>query len=94
MIYEYRCADCKKITEAIRCVADRNDCPSCECGGATKKIISAYRTHSDLDPYYDMNLETFIQSKKHRKQVMLSQGVCENFGQGWYTSSVKHRERT
>ena len=91
-IYEYECGDCQKITDAYRRVADLDNCPPCECGGKTKKIISAFWTHSDLTPYYDDNLQTHIQSKQHRKKVMKQQGVCENFGQGWHTSSVKHRK--
>ncbi len=91
MLFEYRCKDCKKITEALRSVADRNNCPPCLCGGKTKKIISLYQVHGDIKPYYDDNLETFIQSKQHRREVMKQQGVSENFGQGWYTSAIKHR---
>ena len=91
MKYEYRCRTCKEITEAERSVTDRNDSPTCECGGETRKIISLHKAHSDLTPYYDDTLETFIQSKQHRKVVMKQQGVSENFGQGWYTSSRKLR---
>lgn len=91
-LYEYRCQTCKELTEAFRSVAERDNTPKCSCGGETKKIISAYRTHGDLTPYYDDNLETFIHSKQHRRQVMKEQGVSENYGQGWYTSAVKHRK--
>jgi putative FmdB family regulatory protein len=91
-IYQYECGDCQEITDAWRSVAERNDCPKCECGGETKKIISAYHAHGDLEPYFDDNLQTFIQSKQHRKQVMQEQGVFENIGQGWYTSARKTRK--
>jgi len=91
-IYEYKCLTCNEITDAFRRVADRDIPPPCDhCEGDTKKIISAYRTHSDLTPYFDENLETFIQSKQHRKTVMQAQGVSENYGQGWYTSARKER---
>lgn len=92
-LYEYRCLKCEALTEAYRSVAERDDCPPCpSCRGGTKKIISGYRVHSDLEPYYDENLETHIQSKQHRRRVMAEQGVSENFGQGWYTSSKKQRK--
>ena len=92
MQYEYRCGTCKEITVADRSVADRNNAPVCEFGGETRKIISLHKAHSDLTPYYDDTLETFIQSKQHRKDVMKDQGVSENYGQGWYTSARKHRK--
>lgn len=91
MIYEYQCKDCHETTEAWRCVDDRDDCPKCECGGETEKIISGYRVHGDFDPYYDDNLQTFVRSKQHRQQVMKEQGVFEHYGQNWHTSARKSR---
>jgi len=84
MIYTYRCLDCKEITEATRSVADRNNLPECEhCGGVTKKIIAPYTVHPDFEPYYDDNLETYVQSKQHRKKVMKERDVVELIGRGW-----------
>ena len=91
MQYQYRCMTCKEITEAVRSVADRNDSPTCACGGETRKIISLYSAHSDLTPYYDDTLETYITGKQHRQRVMKEQGVSENYGQGWHTSARKQR---
>lgn len=85
-IYSYVCQACRQETDDYRSVANRNDCPTCECGGETKKIISAYRVHSDLQPYYDDNLETHIESRQHRAQVMREQGVVEGYGKGWDVS--------
>lgn len=90
MLYSYQCRACEQITDAYRSVAKRNDCPKCECGGDTDKIISAYRAISDLEPYYDDNLQTQIRSKQHRKQVMREQGVSEGYGRGWYTSARRN----
>jgi putative FmdB family regulatory protein len=83
-IYTYRCADCAEVTDAYRSVAERDNCPPCEvCGGKTKKIIAPYRVHSDMEPYYDWNLDTYVKSRKHRKKVMREKGVEEKFGKGW-----------
>jgi len=83
-IYEYACRKCGEITEKYRLVKDRDEAPECEiCGGMTRKILSISRPHSDLDPYYDDNLESHIKSKQHRKQVMKEKGVSEKFGKGW-----------
>jgi hypothetical protein len=96
MIYQYRCLneDCDHVSEALRDIDARNECPPCDlCEQATKKIISQYSTHSDLTPYFDDNLGKFIESKQHRRKVMKDQGVSENFGQGWHTSAVKKRRQ-
>ena len=82
-IYSYRCGECSKLTDAYRSVDDRDNSPVCECGGKTRKIISLYRVHADMQPYYDDNLETHIKSRKHRKRVMKEKGVSEIYGKGW-----------
>lgn len=33
--------------------------------------------------YYDDNLQTYIRTNEHRKQVMREQGVTERIGKGW-----------
>ncbi len=75
MLYSYRCLTCKKVTDAARSIDNRNDCPACDCGGKTRKIISLYTVHSDMEPYYDPNLQTHIQGKQHRARGMKEQGV-------------------
>lgn len=92
MLYEYACEECQQVTTAWRAVKDRNRAPKCECGGSTKKIISVYRVHPDMEPYYDDNLQAHIKGKQHRKQVMREQGVEERVGQGWTTSAKRHRK--
>jgi putative FmdB family regulatory protein len=83
MLYEYRCHSCGETTECIRSVAERDNAPTCACGGATRKIISIHRIHPDFKPYYDDNLQTGIKSKQHRQRVMKEQGVTEAYGKGW-----------
>ncbi len=82
ILYEYQCLDCEKITEALRTVDDRNNCPECKCGGETKKIISKSAVHSDFVPYLDENIgsePTWIKSKQHRKKVMKENGVTDGY---------------
>jgi len=41
MLYEYECSDCKKLTDAMRAVANRKRSPECGfCGGKTRLAIS------------------------------------------------------
>ena len=83
-IYTYRCQACDKVNEAFRSIAERDNAPRCEhCKSVTKKIISKQSVHSDFAPYYDQNLETYIESKQHRKKVMKEKDVYEAYGKGW-----------
>jgi putative FmdB family regulatory protein len=90
-LYEYLCRDCKQVTEDYRSVEKRNDAPVCECGGQTEKIVSGYRVHPDMEPYYDDNLETYITGRQHRQQVMREKGVIEGYGKGWDVSRRRSR---
>lgn len=82
--YDYRCRECGELTEAYRSIEDRDNAPPCDvCGKETRKIISPYRVHSDIEPYYDDNLQSHIKSRKHRQRVMREQGVSEKYGKGW-----------
>lgn len=93
-LYDYECERCGKQRDEFRSVADRNNPLSCECGSPMKKIISGYRVIGDLDPYYDDNLDTYVRSKQHRKEVMREQGVSEKFGTNWWTgASTKSTRR-
>lgn len=84
-IYTYACSDCEAEQDAFRSIEKRNDAPDCDlCGIKTHKIISSYAAIGDLEPYYDDNLQSYVKSKQHRKQVMREQDVCEKFGKKWY----------
>ena len=83
-LYTYECSTCAGIEEAFRSIANRNQAPECSvCGTITKKIISGYSVVGDVEPYYDDNLQSYIKSKQHRKQVMREQGVMEKYGRNW-----------
>jgi len=85
-IYSYKCEDCETIVDEYRSIRDRDNCPTCECGGSTKKIITSYFAHGDIEPYLDPNISdkpTWVKSKKHRRQLMEENGVIESYGKGW-----------
>lgn len=92
-LYTYACNTCGRETDEFRSVAERNACPTCECGGSMRKIIAGYRVIGDLEPYYDDNLQAHIRSKQHRKEVMRDQGVSEKFGTNWWTGANTKRVR-
>lgn len=85
-LYDYRCRDgaCKKLTTAVRKIAERDNAPACKhCGANTRKIISLSRAHPDMTPYFDDNLQTYIKGRQHREKVMKEKGVSEAYGKGW-----------
>lgn len=85
MIYQYLCEDCGVTKEEFRKVDDRNNLPTCDlCNVPMPKLIGGHNVAPDLHPYYDENLQVGIKSRKHREQVMKSQGVSEKIGKGWY----------
>ncbi len=79
--YDYRCETCGYETTALRKIEDRLDAP--ECHGQMKQIIKSIRAYGDLEPYYDDNLETHIESRQHRQRVLKDKGLSELYGQGW-----------
>lgn len=84
-LYDYECQTCGKRDTAIKPIAERNKGPAC-CGGAMKKIITAYWVHPDFEPYLDENLHSepvWVKSKQHRKELMNEYNVYEKYGKGW-----------
>jgi putative FmdB family regulatory protein len=82
MLYEYECP-CGKRKEELRAVADRNKPVKCVCGQRMKKLLGGHKVIGDMEPYYDDNLETYVRSRQHRKQVMRDKNVYEKVGKGW-----------
>lgn len=83
-LYTYECVDCGALKDEFRKLEDRNNGPECDlCKIAMKKLIGGHSVVSDLEPYFDDNLECGIKSKQHRKQVMREKGVYEKYGKGW-----------
>ena len=74
---DYRCIKCEKTFERIE--HDGIDV-LCECGGVTQKFPPIFRVNMGPVPiggYYDDNLQTYINNKSHREDVMRKQGVSE-----------------
>lgn len=90
MIYVYECA-CGKTKEEFRKVDDRNDPVACDCGKPMERVIGGHSVIPDMAPYYDDNLQTYIRSRQHRKDVMRQQGVYESYGKNWHTAASTKR---
>ncbi len=83
-LYTYRCTKCETEVDEFRSVAERDIAPECECGSKTRKILSLSKPIGDLNPYYDENLQGYVKSRQHRKDLMRERGVTEKFGKGWH----------
>lgn len=45
-IYEYRCADCKRLTSALVRTIENERAPECQhCGGTTARVLSKFAYH-------------------------------------------------
>ena len=61
-IYEYQCLDCGNIDELISIRYEDHKFQKCsECGGKSKKIISAGFTHTDTPSWINDELRSSIQ---------------------------------
>ncbi len=82
MMYQWECS-CGKKADEFRKVADRNKLKKCECGKKMNRVIGGHSVSPDMEPYYDDNLESWVKSRQHRKQLMKHRGVDESFGKRW-----------
>jgi putative FmdB family regulatory protein len=83
-LYTYECSGCCITKDEFRKLAERNDAPSCDmCAKPMVKIIGGHNVVGDFDPYYDDNLQAYVRSKQHRRQLMKEQDVSEKYGKGW-----------
>ena len=60
--------------------------PDC-CGQPMKQILGNYHVIGDLEPYLDENIgsePTWVNSKRHRRQLMQELGVQEKYGKKWW----------
>ena len=75
---DYKCTKCAHTAEFI---AHTDEIITCtECGGLTVKLPPVFRVNMGPVPiggYYDDNLQTYINNKSHREEVMRQQGVSE-----------------
>lgn len=84
-LYGYECGGCGATKDEFRKISERNNAPSCDkCSKPMAKTIGGHNVVPDFQPYYDGNLETYVRSKQHRREVMKQQGVSEKFGKNWY----------
>lgn len=83
-LYDYACQRCGRIEERIAGF-DEQIIP-CPCGCTmTRQFHGNFGINMGVGAYgyYDETLQTYINSNKHKREVMREQGVSERFGKGW-----------
>lgn len=79
--YHYECKRCKHDFEEWRSVDNRyrTFCPACGFGDLGI-LIESVSIHTDIEPYYDIQLGKRIKSKKHKKEVAKELGLTDAGG--------------
>ena len=86
---DYRCDKCGKVFEAL---ANQGEAVACQrCGQTTQRLFPLFRVNMGPVPiggHWDDNLQAFVRSNNHRRELMLQQGVSERGatpkeGQAW-----------
>ena len=78
--YDYKCKDCGSVkTEYTREHSDRLRPLECECGGSKEWQfpVGAAMGFQPFESEFDESLGCDIHGRRHRKEVMRSQGVIE-----------------
>ena len=80
MIYEYKCPDCKHITEVLCKLAERTESHPCEGCGIPAPIILSLpaftpRLWGDSHGYYDGSLGTYVKNSQHRDKILDEKGL-------------------
>jgi len=86
-IYTAKCPDGHE-TDYFSTIQEKDYTPKCKlCDKQTRKIISLFAVHPDIQPYLDPNIgdkPIWVTSKQHRKKLMQEHGVTESYGKGWF----------
>lgn len=83
-LYDYKCK-CGNEQEAIA-IPDETKLPCPKCTRKMKRQFHGnFGINMGVGPYgyYDENLQTYLHSNAHKRQVMAEQGVSEGYGKGW-----------
>ena len=77
-IYEYECKRCGHTFEERRRVDNRYRISCQQCGyGDLGILIGPVAVHTDLEPYYDIQLGCRIESKQQKKEVVRELGLTD-----------------
>jgi len=78
-LYDYSCPNCAKQSDIwAQMHEEEKPCPT--CGATMMRLISGSNIITDLEPYFDENLDKvpiYVESKQHRKQLMKERGLVD-----------------
>jgi putative FmdB family regulatory protein len=77
-IYATRCQSCGADDTIYRTVAERDrDIPTCECGGAMQRVVSAPYVAADMQPYRSMITGELITSRSRHNEHLRDHNCIE-----------------
>lgn len=91
--HDYRCLRCHNVVEVTFSIHERlPESVPCTCGGAYFRVwLQAPAMHSDLSPYWDVQLGCQINSKQERDAILKRKGlVAVGPDEARWTSSQAH----
>ena len=84
-IYDYKCENCGEMFEGFSNLDDYKVC-TCSCGGKGNVCISVVKGGAVSDyerkrfPYYDEQLDKYLETKKQKDQVLKERGLVQHDG--------------
>jgi putative FmdB family regulatory protein len=81
-LYTYKCDECDQLVDAIRSVANYNECPKCECGGDTQRkiippMIAPVLGGGDMPGYQCPVSGQYVTSRRQRRGIMSEYNLIE-----------------
>ena len=81
-IYTYKCSICDKVTDSYNTISGMNDCPECECGRETEKIIVPVNIApvlggGDFQGYLCPVSDQWVTPRKKRQYITESNNLVE-----------------
>ena len=84
-LYPYKCKCGHEDDHYAKIGETKLPCPKCGRKMA-RQLHGNFGINMGVGPYgyYDDNLQTYVRTNAHRREVMAEQGVSEGHGKGWY----------
>ena len=74
-LYDIRCTVCDERGTIFRRMSEYNNLPSCPCGAATQRVLSAPAIIAELVPYVSPGTGRVINSRTQQREDLLRSGA-------------------
>ena len=73
-LYATLCNGCGRRQDIFRAVAERDNLPACECGGALSRILTAPAVTTDITPYISPASGKLVSSRSEQREDLARTG--------------------